>query len=543
MPTWAIGIAAGLVLLNNSSSGWSPASRRPPRWPAALDEHSPRALLRLAGQLALGVGATIVAFTVFSLLRAGALPNVGRMLVYSRLYTSAGYSNFPLDGVVGLQLVIFATYVAAIGTATARAVAQAENRVLTALLVWVGIFGLGSASYYVVRSGAVILPQTFAMWSLALALLTIAALAQPRRLPGLATLALLFGIGTSATSIALLPTPAEQLGRMQAPPPGMAFRVDRSQLTAAIQPTRDPQVRDFVSSLADGPDRFATRRRRTDRAVRDAGAPHRRRVRRRRRRPLHGPRVDPHRRPARRLARRAARGGRQHGARPEERRVALPRGAVRTRLRAADAGRPAHRAARGEDPVARRARRRRSDEVGRHASPASGGLGGVAEARPVRAGRVPRDGLPPPASRPGDARQRRAARRPASCTSARTRERPWVVTNFATTADGRATIDGRSGPIGDDGDMEIFRRLRTQVDALLIGTRTLGDRALRARGQTARAARRPRGARARARAARRDRQPQRRAAARHPAVPGAGGATSSCSPRPDDARAATAPRA
>ena len=52
--------------------------------------------------------------------------------------------------------------------------------------------------------------------------------------------------------------------------------------------------------------------------------------------------------------------------------------------------------------------------------------------------------------------------------------RPWVVTNFATTADGRATIDGRSGSIGDDGDMEIFRRLRTQVDALLIGTRTLG---------------------------------------------------------------------
>lgn len=52
-------------------------------------------------------------------------------------------------------------------------------------------------------------------------------------------------------------------------------------------------------------------------------------------------------------------------------------------------------------------------------------------------------------------------------------QRPWVVTNFATTADGRATIDGRSGAIGDDGDMEVFRRLRTQVDALLVGTRTL----------------------------------------------------------------------
>lgn len=53
-------------------------------------------------------------------------------------------------------------------------------------------------------------------------------------------------------------------------------------------------------------------------------------------------------------------------------------------------------------------------------------------------------------------------------------DRPWVVTNFATTTDGRAALDGRSGAIGDEGDMEVFRRLRTQVDALLVGTRTLG---------------------------------------------------------------------
>lgn len=51
--------------------------------------------------------------------------------------------------------------------------------------------------------------------------------------------------------------------------------------------------------------------------------------------------------------------------------------------------------------------------------------------------------------------------------------RPWLVANFATTADGRAALDGRSGPIGDDGDMEVFRRLRTQVDGLLVGTHTM----------------------------------------------------------------------
>jgi riboflavin-specific deaminase-like protein len=52
-------------------------------------------------------------------------------------------------------------------------------------------------------------------------------------------------------------------------------------------------------------------------------------------------------------------------------------------------------------------------------------------------------------------------------------ERPWLIANFATTADGRAAVDGRSGPIGDEGDRELFRRLRTQVDALLVGTNTL----------------------------------------------------------------------
>lgn len=52
-------------------------------------------------------------------------------------------------------------------------------------------------------------------------------------------------------------------------------------------------------------------------------------------------------------------------------------------------------------------------------------------------------------------------------------ERPWLVSNLATTVDGRATLDGRSAAIGDDGDTELFRLLRTQVDALLVGSGTL----------------------------------------------------------------------
>ena len=52
-------------------------------------------------------------------------------------------------------------------------------------------------------------------------------------------------------------------------------------------------------------------------------------------------------------------------------------------------------------------------------------------------------------------------------------DRPYVVANFVATLDGHVTVGGRSGPIGDDGDTELFHALRGQVDAVLVGTGTL----------------------------------------------------------------------
>ncbi len=51
-------------------------------------------------------------------------------------------------------------------------------------------------------------------------------------------------------------------------------------------------------------------------------------------------------------------------------------------------------------------------------------------------------------------------------------ERPYVVLNMVATADGRATIDGRAGPIGNDADRELFHQLRTTVDAVMAGAGT-----------------------------------------------------------------------
>lgn len=51
--------------------------------------------------------------------------------------------------------------------------------------------------------------------------------------------------------------------------------------------------------------------------------------------------------------------------------------------------------------------------------------------------------------------------------------RPFVAVNFATTLDGRASIDGRSGPIGSKTDTQLLMRLRTRFDAVMIGAGTM----------------------------------------------------------------------
>jgi riboflavin-specific deaminase-like protein len=52
-------------------------------------------------------------------------------------------------------------------------------------------------------------------------------------------------------------------------------------------------------------------------------------------------------------------------------------------------------------------------------------------------------------------------------------DRPYLVLNMVSTLDGRIAIDGRSGPIGDEADKELFFGLRTQADAVMVGAGTI----------------------------------------------------------------------
>jgi riboflavin biosynthesis pyrimidine reductase len=51
-------------------------------------------------------------------------------------------------------------------------------------------------------------------------------------------------------------------------------------------------------------------------------------------------------------------------------------------------------------------------------------------------------------------------------------DRPFVAMNFVATVDGRATIEGRSGPIGSEVDTAMLVALRTRFDAVMIGAGT-----------------------------------------------------------------------
>jgi riboflavin biosynthesis pyrimidine reductase len=51
--------------------------------------------------------------------------------------------------------------------------------------------------------------------------------------------------------------------------------------------------------------------------------------------------------------------------------------------------------------------------------------------------------------------------------------RPRLLLNMIATVDGRATLGGRSGPIGDVADHQLFHALRSAVDGVLVGAGTV----------------------------------------------------------------------
>jgi hypothetical protein len=253
-------VVGGLGILNNADFSvaavgatiaaliWSQEARLRP---------SPRAI---AVAVAGGLLTALALVSALTLVRAGSLPHLWRLVDFARLFTLGGFAMMPIPGLLGVHMIVYLTYVAAIAVATVRALRGAGNRVLTGMLAWAGIFGLGSASYYVGRSHPVALRTTFSVWALTLALLTVVVVrqlaARPPRRVTIAAVAVLFGFGVATCSLAQTPLPWTQLHRLNA-----AFVAHGESISPLpLVPSRDPRTRFFVASLADGYDHYVYKR-------------------------------------------------------------------------------------------------------------------------------------------------------------------------------------------------------------------------------------------------------------------------------------------
>jgi hypothetical protein len=257
---WPLFTAAGLVAVNNTDFGvaalgaclvaivWGSADRLGDEW------------RRIAAALLAGLASALVLVSALTLLRAGSLPQFGRSVEFTNLFAVSGFGMLPIGPRVGLHLILYVTYVAAIGLATVRALQGSGDRALTGMLAWAGIFGLGSAAYFIGRSSPDTLKYVFSPWALTLALLTVAVVRasadSPSRRPTIAALAVLVGLGLTICSLAQTPLPWTQLERVQAP-----FRPWRLRPKAnPLQPPADAQTRQFVAGVADGRTRIVIRR-------------------------------------------------------------------------------------------------------------------------------------------------------------------------------------------------------------------------------------------------------------------------------------------
>lgn len=216
---WPLFLVGGLTILNNADFGIPACGATV----AALLWSSRRVtlsgLLRLAAGAALGLGLAYALVSIATLGRTGSLPHLDLLFRYARVWALAGWGTVPMTPTIGVSTIVYLTYVAAIGVATVRAAASAPDRLMTGLLAWSGIFGLGIGSYYIGRSHPQVLTNMFPAWALSITLLFVLSVRaivrrQPRR-PTLPEGACLFAFAVLVCSLPQMPTPWSQLDRLR----------------------------------------------------------------------------------------------------------------------------------------------------------------------------------------------------------------------------------------------------------------------------------------------------------------------------------------
>ncbi|HET6449003.1 MAG TPA: hypothetical protein VFG31_07820, partial [Conexibacter sp.] len=169
---WPLFAVAGIVAINNTDMGVAAVGAT---LAAFLWTDWPRNRAQVIARAADVVGGLLLAVALVStvtLVRSGSLPHFDQLTEFARIFGLNSISAVPMPGIRSLILLVYGTFAAAIATATALAIGRRRDPVLIGMLAWIGVYGLGSAIYYVARD---VLVTSFAAWALAIALLAVAA--------------------------------------------------------------------------------------------------------------------------------------------------------------------------------------------------------------------------------------------------------------------------------------------------------------------------------------------------------------------------------
>lgn len=234
---WPLFLCAGLVLANNLELGSAALVATAAAIVWARGRHG-APLRRLALEAAAGVAAALALVTALVVARTGSLPDLMLTLRYPSLFGVTGFAQLPMRPVLGLSTIIYLTYLATIGAATVRAMRGEADRLLTGLLAWAGVFGLGAGSYYIGRSSPQVLANMFPAWAFATCVLVVLVgrelAAMPRLRPTPAQVLCLLAFGAMACSLAQTPTPWSQVRRLSRNgPPSIFTRPMEEEFVAA----------------------------------------------------------------------------------------------------------------------------------------------------------------------------------------------------------------------------------------------------------------------------------------------------------------------
>jgi len=213
----ALSFAAGLVVFNNAEFGVPAFAATIAALLWTLPHVTWRDAGRIAAEAAGGLLGALLLTSVVTLIAVGRLPSLGLLVEFSRIYGVNGFGSLPMP-TFGFHLAIYVTFAGALVLATVRAVERDRDVLMTGLLCWIGVFGLGAGGYYSGRSHPEVLIDLFSPWAFALALLLVVAIrsvrARASRWPTAAELGVVFCFGLAVCSIAQTPAPWTQIDRL-----------------------------------------------------------------------------------------------------------------------------------------------------------------------------------------------------------------------------------------------------------------------------------------------------------------------------------------